>query len=60
MSTEPRSAIDRERDLGNRLPARGSQDADDLIDERSVIGIEQPVGGLSLPVETNDQTRIER
>src|SRR5439155_25157323 len=46
--------------LGQALPARASEDREDLLDERGVVRIEQPVGRLALPIDANDESGVER
>lgn len=46
-------AVNGERDFGHALPSEIPEPPNDLLDKAGVIGIEQPIDGFTVEVETN-------
>jgi len=53
-------AEDAERNLGGDEPSIGLKDADHLLDEGGVIGVQQAVEALAAPFEPAEQPRAQR
>lgn len=52
--------VDREADLRDRLPTRLAKQPEDELDEGGMVGIEEPIGGLAVPVHAHPEPRPER
>lgn len=48
-----------ERDLGQDVPGVSPKRPDDLLDGRRVAPVEQPIKGVAIPGQTNEDTRLE-
>ena len=53
-------AADREGDLDQAPPAVRLELANDTLDERGVIGVEEPIEGLPMPVDPDGESRPVR
>jgi hypothetical protein len=53
-------AVHVERDLGRNEPARRPEESDDLLHDRGMIRIEQPIEPFSVPREPTDHPRAKR
>lgn len=51
---------DRIGDLRDDIPAALSKKADHLLNECCVICIEEPIGGLTLPIDPDERPRVKR
>lgn len=52
-------AVDRKRHLGNALPGRDPESRNHTIDDRRVVRVEESVGRLAVPVDSDDEPGAE-